>query len=137
MTITDIILEELRISKLSPLILNETPALFYMKPSMMFASRVVERMGGRSFDTFDTEPDDLGEHLRMAGQKHDIKATGRNLNHCFIVHHGRVYDAEMPHGVDEWDQLPYFVRRQYRATNYVMWYGRIIAEGEEPDINPE
>ncbi len=127
MNITEIILDEVAQSGMTPMAICEDRPLDPrgdFQPNFWFASRVVERMGGRSWTTFDTTGEDLGEHLRQAGQKHDIKAPP----YCFIVHEGRVYDAATPHGVDAWDQLPWFRARGYRADNYIMHCGRIIKE---------
>lgn len=127
MNITEIILDEIERSGLTPMVICEDRLLGQdgdFAPNFWFASRVVSRMGGRSMITFDTTGEDLGDHLRAAGQKHDIKAP----NYCFIVHEGRVYDAATPHGVDQWDELPYFRARGYRASNYIMEYGKIIKE---------
>ncbi len=127
MTITDIILDEVALTGKTPMEICEDRPLgddCDFAPNFWFAHRVVDRMGGRSFTTFDTTGEDLGEHLRRAGQKHDIRAP----NYCFIVHEGRVYDAATPDGVEAWDQLPYFRARGFKASNYVMEYGRIIRE---------
>lgn len=126
MNITEIILEEITLSGLTAIEICETRPRgdFEAAPCYWFAHRVVARMGGPSFMTFDTAPHDLGDHLRAAGQKHDIKGP----RYCFIVHEGRVYDAANPYGVDQWDQLTYFRARGYKASNYIMECGRIIKE---------
>lgn len=127
MNITDVILDEIIVSGMTPMDICEAPAVYgdgEFAPNYWFADRVVSRMGGTSFTTFATTGHDLGEHLRRAGQKHDIYAP----RYCFIVHEGRVYDAATPHGVEAWDQLPWFRARGYRSYNYVMEYGQIKRE---------
>ena len=127
MNITEIILEEVAVSGMTPMQICEAPPIVgngEFAPNYFFADRVVARMGGLSFTTFNTTGENLGEHLRQSGQKHDIKAP----RYCFIIHEGRAYDAATPHGVDTWDQLPYFRARGFRAVNYIMEYGKIIPE---------
>jgi hypothetical protein len=130
MNITEVILDEVARSGMTPMAICETPARAQgadSGPNFWFASRVVELMGGRSMTTFDTTGEDLGEHLRQSGQKHDIKAP----NYCFIVHEGRVYDAATPFGVEAWDQLPWFRARGYKASNYTNRLGQIIKEDDQ------
>lgn len=127
MNITEVILEEIAAGTMTPMEICETSPLNSgsdAMPCYWFAHRVVEKMGGRSFTTFDTSGSDLGEHLRQSGQKHDIRAP----NYCFIMHEGKAYDAATPHGVNTWDQLPFFRARGYKAHHYIMEYGRIIRE---------
>ncbi len=70
-----------------------------------FADNVVERLGGKSQETFAYCPSEND----IPSQTFDPTAP----THCVIWHKGRVYDSECPHGEDRWQDLPYFKRRSW------------------------
>jgi hypothetical protein len=96
--ITDTIEEEIKNSELTAREINDGLC-------NEFADQIVNRMGGRSADTCAASPRSELE-LEQHGLTYDPTAP----LHWFVIHHGRVYDAEAPEGRDRWQELPFFMR---------------------------
>jgi len=64
-----------------------------------FAMDVIDELGGEDPPRLfmDNTPSDEWEESDAPG-------------HCWVVHEGRLYDAECPGGVKTWEELPIFVK---------------------------
>lgn len=73
-----------------------------------FADRVVSALGGPTDSIFSACPRDQIK-MDRSDQTYDPTAP----LHYFIIVNGTVFDAEAPHGVDCWQDLPFFKKRSW------------------------